>query len=199
MRYLTDMFHSFFPNRSSNVTLNTTDHLDETTLNNTVLSKLDVSIANPNEKSKKFADDAEEFLRTPTLKHVNINEKRLSQEKQIFIENLKTCPSPYSSSRRAENKFNAKEQLPTDAKLNTNIYSEDPLSTANPPVSQDRNSLLYEYVDARHEPSSIPPTRTNEQEEVIYDVINTANERVTPAAEETEYDSVLYAIPKTNP
>ena len=37
------MFNSFFPIRPKNVTLNTTDNSDETTLNNTIQSKLDLS------------------------------------------------------------------------------------------------------------------------------------------------------------
>lgn len=201
VRYLTDMFNSFFPSRSSNVTLNTTDHGDETTLNNTVISKLDLSIGQHDEKKfAQIAEEKEEFHRTPALKHVNINEKSCSQEKQIFIENLKTCPSPYSSHRRTESKFNAKEQLPVNPPTNSNIYSEDPLSTGNATARQDTNSLLYEYVDLRQQqeqnPSSLPGTQSTEQEEVIYDVINTANERAV--SNESEYQSGLYAIPKSS-
>jgi len=185
VRYLSDLFNSFFPSRSTNVTLNTTENLDETTLNNTIISKLDVSVAIQKEKSTKFDDDHEEFLRTPTFKRVNINEKRLSQEKEVFIENLKTCPSPLSSTRLNETKFNSKEQIPTTNKLNSNIYSADPLSKENSTsVEPNRNSSLYETVD-------LPIRTAEQQDDVIYDVINTTNER-------SEYDSVLYAVPKTN-
>jgi len=195
VRYLTDMFNSFFPTRPKNVTLNTTDNTDETTLNNTMQSKLDVSTTNNNEKFTKMNDYNEKFVSTPVLKHVNINEKRENQEKQIFIDNLKTCPSPYSSYRRSENKFNSKEQI----NINSNIYSQDPLVNSNSASQKnDDNSLLYEYVDL-NQPQSSSSSSSNEEpkkeeEEVIYDVINSNNER--PVQEETDYDSVMYATPK---
>ncbi len=183
VRYLTDMFNSFFPTRPKTITLNTTDNTDETTLNNTIQSKLDLSSTTHDEKFTKMNDYGEKYLGTPTLKHVNINEKRENQEKQIFIENLKTCPSP----RRSENKFNSKEQI----NLNSNIYSQDPLTKPNSLQKNDNHSLLYEYVDLNQ------PQQINEepkQEEVIYDVINPNNER--PIQQETDYDSVMYATPK---
>jgi hypothetical protein len=173
VRYLTDMFNSFFPIRPKNVTLNTTDNSDETTLNNTIQSKLDVSTNND-----------EKFVATPVSKHVNVNEKRENQEKQIFIDNLKTCPSPYSSYRRSENKFNSKEQL----NINSNIYSQDPLVKSNSSTSEKN---LYEDVDLNQ---SQPSSNEEPKEEVIYDVINSNNER--PVQEETDYDSVMYATPK---
>jgi hypothetical protein len=187
------MFNSFFPTRPKNVTLNTTDNTDETTLNNTMQSKLDVSTTNNNEKFTKMNDYNEKFVSTPVLKHVNINEKRENQEKQIFIDNLKTCPSPYSSYRRSENKFNSKEQI----NINSNIYSQDPLVNSNSASQKnDDNSLLYEYVDLNQPQSSSSSNEEpkKEEEEVIYDVINSNNER--PVQEETDYDSVMYATPK---
>jgi hypothetical protein len=193
VRYLTDMFNSFFPTRPKNVTLNTTDNTDETTLNNTMQSKLDVSTTNNNEKFTKMNDYNEKFVSTPVLKHVNINEKRENQEKQIFIDNLKTCPSPYSSYRRSENKFNSKEQI----NINSNIYSQDPLVKSNSASQKnDDNSLLYEYVDLNQPQSSSSSNEEpkKEEEEVIYDVINSNNER--PVQQETDYDSVMYATPK---
>jgi hypothetical protein len=183
------MFNSFFPTRPKNVTLNTTDNSDETTLNNTIQSKLDLSSTNNNEKFTKMNDYGDKFVQTPTLKHVNINEKRENQEKQIFIENLKTCPSPYSSYRRTENKFNSKEQI----NLNSNIYSQDPLTITNSLPKNDNNSLLYEYVDLNQEQQTNEQPK-QEQEEVIYDVINPNNER--PVQQETDYDAVMYATPK---
>jgi len=127
-------------------------------------------------------DYDEKFVQTPTLKHLNINEKRQNEEKQIFIDNLKTCPSPY---RRSQNKFNSKEQINhPETNLNSNIYSQDPLTN---------NSCVYEYVDLNQEQQ---PSEETRQEEVIYDVINPNNERVIP--QETDYDSVMYATPKNN-
>jgi hypothetical protein len=167
------MFNSFFPIRTKNVTLNTTDNSDETTLNSTIQSKLDLSSVNNDNK----------FNQT----HVNINEKRENQEKQIFIENLKTCPSPY---RNAEKKFNSKEQI--DNETNSNIYSQDPLTKTNFSQKIDNNSLLYEYVDLNQQQSTEEPK--GGEEEVIYDVINPNNER--PVHQETDYDSVMYATPK---
>jgi hypothetical protein len=183
VRYLTDLFNSFFPNRPKNVTLNTTDNSDETTLNNTIQSKLDVS-TNNDEKFTKMNDyDHEKLVATPVSKHVNINEKRENQEKQIFIDNLKTCPSPYSSYRRSENKFNPKEQI----NINSNIYSQDPLAQSN-------STSVYEYVDLNQ-----PQPLSNEEakEEVIYDVINTNNEQ-QPVQEGSDYDSAMYATPKND-
>jgi len=164
------MFNSFFPIRTKNVTLNTTDNSDETTLNSTIQSKLDLSSVNNDNK----------FSQT----HVNINEK---QEKQIFIANLKTCPSPY---RNAEKKFNSKEQI--DNETNSNIYSQDPLAKINFSQKIDNNSLLYEYVDLNQQQST--EEQKGGEEEVIYDVINPNNER--PVHQETDYDSVMYATPK---
>jgi hypothetical protein len=178
------MFNSFFPSRPKNVTLNTTDNSDET-LNNTIQSKLDVSSINNDEKFTKVNDYGNKFVQTPTLKHVNINEKRENQEKQIFIENLKTCPSPYSSYRRTDNKFNSKEQIDLN---NSNIYSQDPLTQTTSSQKNDNNTLFYEYVDLNQQQPK------QEQEEVIYDVINPHNER--PVQQDTDYDSVMYATPK---
>jgi len=188
VRYLTDMFNSFFPSRPKNVTLNTTDNSDET-LNNTMQSKLDVSSINNDEKFTKMNDYGDKFVQTPTLKHVNINEKRENQEKQIFIENLKTCPSPYSSYRRTDNKFNSKEQINLN---NSNIYSQDPLTQTNPSQKNDNNTLFYEYVDLNQQQQQ--PKQEQQEEEVIYDVINPNNER--PVQQDTDYDSVMYATPK---
>jgi hypothetical protein len=172
------MFNSFFPIRNKNAGLNTTDNSDEATLNNSIQSKLD------------SANKDENFIQTPKLKHENINEKRENQEKQIFIENLKTCPSPY---RRSEKKFNSKEQINNDLNINSNIYSQDPLANINSPQKIDNNSLLYEYVDLNQQQQAIEQPK-QESEEVIYDVINPNNER--PVHQETDYDSVLYATPK---
>ncbi len=187
VRYLTDMFNSFFPIRNKNDGLNRTDNSDglnrtdnsdETTLNNSIQSKMDLT--NKDDK----------YIQTPKLKHENINEKRENQEKQIFIENLKTCPSPYSSYRRSENKFNSKEQINNDLNTNSNIYTQDPLSAINSSNKIDNNSLLYEYID----PNQQQEEPKQEQEEVIYDVINPNNER--SVVQETDYDSVMYATPK---
>jgi hypothetical protein len=191
VRYLTDMFNSFFPTRSKPVTLNTTDNSDETTLNNTIQSKVDLSTTTNDDKYRKMNDYDDKFVHTPTLKHLNINERRQSQEKQIFIENLKTCPSPYSSYRRSENKFNSKEQIPNETNINSNIYSQDPLANTNSSQKLDNNSLLYEYVDLNQ-----PHEQPKEEEEVIYDVINPNNERAI--VQELDYDSVMYATPKNN-
>jgi len=183
IRYLTEMFNSFFPSRPKNVTLNTTDNTDET-LNNTMQSKLDISTTtttNNDEKFTKLNDYDNKFVETPKSKHVNINEKRENQEKQIFIENLKTCPSPYSSYRRTDNKFNSKEQI----NLNSNIYSQDPLTQ-----KKDDNNSLYEYVDLNQQQQQQP----KQEQEVIYDVINPNNER--SVQQDTDYDSVMYATPK---
>ncbi|CAF2491192.1 unnamed protein product [Rotaria sp. Silwood2] len=197
VRYLTDMFNSFFPARSRNVTLNTTDNNDETKLNNTIQSKLDLSSMNNDEKFTKMNDYDDKFLQTPRAKHVNINEKRENQEKQIFIENLKTCPSPYSSYRRSENKFNSKDQINNETKKNSNIYSEDPLVKSNSLENIDNNTLHYEYIDINQQQQqqthSIEEPK-QEQEEVIYDIINPNNER--PVSQQTDYDSVMYATPK---
>jgi len=179
------MFNSFFPSRPKNVTLNTTDNSDET-LNNTMQSKLDVSSINNDEKFTKVNDYDNKFVQKPTLKHVNINEKRENQEKQIFIENLKTCPSPYSSYRRTDNKFNSKEQIDLN---NSNIYSQDPLTQTTSSQKNDNNTLFYESVDLNQQQQP-----KQEQEEVIYDVINPNNER--PVQQDTDYDSVMYATPK---
>lgn len=150
--------------------------MDETNLNNTIQSKLDLSTTHSEDK---LTDYDEKY---PKSKHVNINEKRENQEKQIFIDNLKTCPSPYSSYRRAENKFNAKEQI----NLNSNIYSEDPLGKSPKP---ETNSLHYEYVDLNQ---STPASNDEmKSDEVIYDVINTTHER--PVHDD---DSTMYATPK---
>lgn len=188
------MFNSFFPIRTKNVTLNTTDNSDETTLNNTMQSKLDVSSMSNDEKVKKMNDYDNKFGQTPILKHVNINERRESQEKQIFIENLKTCPSPYSSYRRADKKFNSKDQIDNETNINSNIYSEDPLTKINSSQKNDNNSLFYEYVDLNEPKQSSTEEPKEEEEEVIYDVINPNNER--PVQQETDYDSALYATPK---
>ena len=177
VRYLTDMFNSFFPSRPKNVTL-------DTTLNNTMQSKLDLSTTHTEEKLTKMNDYDEKYPVTPKSKHVNINERRENQEKQIFIDNLKTCPSPYSSYRCSENKFNAKEQM----NLNSNIYSDDPLHSSHKP---ENNSIHYEYVDLNQ---GTPASASNEEikpEEVIYDVINTTNER--PVHEDIDD---MYATPK---
>ncbi|UJR38170.1 hypothetical protein I4U23_030846 [Adineta vaga] len=192
IRYLTDTFNSFFPTRPKNVTLNTTDLSDEVTLNTTVQSKLDVSTASNNGKFTKMNNYETEFVPSALTKHVNVNERRDSQEKQIFIENLKTCPSPYSAYRRSERKFNSKEQIDTDTNKNSNIYSQDPLNQSNVEQQNDRNSLFYEDVDLNPHQSSIEPT--NEQEDVIYDVINPNNER--PVEQEIDYEAPTYAIPK---
>ena len=160
-------------------------------MNSTIQSKLDLSTVNNDEKYRKMNDYDNKFGETPILKQVNINERRESQEKQIFIENLKTCPSPYSSYRRAEKKFNAKEQLDNETNINSNIYSQDPLTKRNSSQKNDNNSLLYEYVDLNQQQQQQQP---KEEEEVIYDVINTNNER--PVHQETDYDSVMYATPK---
>ncbi|CAF4965235.1 unnamed protein product, partial [Rotaria sp. Silwood1] len=199
IRYLTDMFNSFFPPRSRNVTLNTTDNNDETTLNNTVQSKLDLSSVNNDEKFTKMNDYGDTFLQTPRAKHININEKRENQEKQIFIENLKTCPSPYSSYRRSENKFNSKDQVNNEIKKNSNIYSEDPLVKDNSLENIDNNTFHYEYIDLNQQQQPQQQQQSvqepkQEQEEVIYDIINPNNER--PVHQQTDYDSVMYAIPK---
>lgn len=193
VRYLSDMFNSFFPSRTRNVTLNTTaDINDETTLNNTVQSKLDVSTTQTDEKFTKMSDYDVKFVATPQIKQVNVNEVRENQEKQIFIENLKTCPSPYSSyRRRAEPKYNSKEQI--NANLNSNIYSQDPLGEAQ----ADNNSLFYEYVDLNPEeqPKSEDEKDKITNEDIVYDVINSNTEQ-QPIQEEIEYDSNLYAVPK---
>ncbi|CAF1129219.1 unnamed protein product [Adineta ricciae] len=189
VRYLTDTFNAFFPTRTKNVSLNTTDVSDEVTLNTTVQSKLDVSSVSNNEKLKKMNNYEAEYVPPSILKHVNINERRDSQEKQIFIENLKTCPSPYSSYRRSERKFNTKEQIDTEADQNSNIYSQDPLTQIKNEPKHDNNSLIYEDVDLN------APQPTNEQEDVIYDVINPNNERVVEQ-QECEYESPMYATPK---
>lgn len=184
------MFNSFFPSRPKNVTLNTTDTTDETTLNNTMQSKLDLSTTHTEEKLTKMNGYDEKYPVTPKSKHVNINERRENQEKQIFIDNLKTCPSPYSSYRRSENKFNAKEQL----NLNSNIYSDDPLGKSNASQKPENNSVHYEYVDLNQ---GTPASASNEEskpEEVIYDVINTTNER--PVQEDVDDESTMYATPK---
>ncbi|CAF3410355.1 unnamed protein product [Rotaria sp. Silwood1] len=199
IRYLTDMFNSFFPPRSRNVTLNTTDNNDETTLNNTVQSKLDLSSVNNDEKFTKMNDYGDTFLQTPRAKHININEKRENQEKQIFIENLKTCPSPYSSYRRSENKFNSKDQVNNEIKKNSNIYSEDPLVKDNSLENIDNNTFHYEYIDLNQQQQPQQQQQSvqepkQEQEEVIYDIINPNNER--PVHQQTDYDSVMYATPK---
>jgi len=187
------MFNSFFPSRTRNVTLNTTaDINDETTLNNTVQSKLDVSTTQTDEKFTKMSDYDVKFVATPQIKQVNVNEVRENQEKQIFIENLKTCPSPYSSyRRRAEPKYNSKEQI--NANLNSNIYSQDPLGEAQ----ADNNSLFYEYVDLNPEeqPKSEDEKDKITNEDIVYDVINSNTEQ-QPIQEEIEYDSNLYAVPK---
>lgn len=179
------MFNSFFPSRPKNVTLNTTETTDETTLNNTVQSKLDLSTTHVDEKFTKMNDYDEKYLSTPKSKHLNVNEKRENQEKQIFITNLKTCPSPYSSYRRSENKFNPKEQL----NLNSNIYSQDPLTNSNASEKQEDNSLHYEYVDLNQAPST-------SNEEVIYDVINTNNEQAVVQQGNDDDESMMYATPK---
>ncbi|CAF0895416.1 unnamed protein product [Adineta steineri] len=199
IRYLSDTFNSFFPTRTKNVTLNTTDNSDEATLNTTVQSKLDVSSMNNDEKYQKMNDYDNKFVQTPTLKHVNINERRESQEKQIFIENLKTCPSSYSAYRRTERKFNSKEQIDNELNSNSNIYSQDPLAKSNASQKNDNNSLLYEYVDLNQpQPQQQQPIEESksdqDDEEVIYDVINPNNER--PVQPETDYESSMYAIPK---
>ncbi|CAF0826551.1 unnamed protein product [Rotaria sordida] len=197
IRYLTDMFNSFFPVRSKNIKLNTTDNNDETRLNNTVQSKLDLSSMNNDEKFNKMNVYDETFLQTPRTKHVNINEKRENQEKQIFIENLKTCPSPYSSYRRSDNKFNSKEQINNEITKNSNIYSQDPLVKSNSLENIDNNTFHYEYIDLNQQQQQQQHQQSIEepkQEEIIYDVINPNNER--PVHQQTDYDSVMYAIPK---
>lgn len=169
------MFNSFFPSRSTAVTLNSTDHGDQATLNNTVQSKLDMSMGPTDEKLTKLNDYSEQFL--PVLKHTNINEKHQSQEKQIFIDNLKACSSP----RRTEQKFNAKEQIIKDG----NIYSEDPLSSAEKPTN---DSLFYESVD-------LAEKSQEDEEEAIYDVINSTHERIIIPTDPND-ESVVYAVPK---
>ena len=57
----------------------------------------------------------------------------------------------------------------------------------------DTNSSLYEYVDLSKKQEPAQDSKQG-QEEVIYDVINTNNERSNE--EETDYDSVVYATPK---
>ncbi|CAF2256600.1 unnamed protein product [Rotaria magnacalcarata] len=198
VRYLTEMFNSFFPSKPKNVSLNTTDNTDETTLNNTVQSKLDVSSMSNDEKFSKANHYDEVFIQTPKAKHVNINEKRENQEKQIFIENLKTCPSPYSSYRRSDNKFNSKEQINEKTK-NSNIYSQEPLAQIKFSENLDNDTLLYEYIDlnqsAEQQAAEEPKQeQQQQQQEVIYDVINPNNER--PVHLQTDYDSEMYATPK---
>jgi hypothetical protein len=189
IRYLTNMFNSFFPSRSSGVKLNTTDHADESTLNKTVQSKLDDTPRPTDGKLMKTIIDDERFCPTPTLKHFNVNEKRENQEKQIFIENLKTCSSPYGSHRRRDSKFNVKEQLNDQTPVsNGNIYSEDPLSTRSLSMKPENNSLLYESVDIASDEPKI--------EEVIYDVINTTHEPILST--EIDDESLIYAVPKSD-
>ena len=188
------MFQSFFPGRPKNITLNTTDMSDETTLNNTIQSKLDGSTLNNAEKCKSLNDYDETYRQTPTMKHVNINEKHQTQEKQIFIENLKTCPSPYSSYRRSDQQVHARTPTGNEAKVNTNIYSQDPLAQRNALLTMDTNSSLYEYVDLSKKLELAEDSKQGQGEEVIYDVINTNNER--NIEQETDYDSIVYATPK---
>lgn len=186
------MFNSFFPSRPKNVSLNTTDNSDETTLNNTIQSKLDLSTTQADEKFTKLNDYDQKFAPTPKSKHVNVNEKQENQEKQIFIENLKTCPSPYSSYRRSEHKFNAKEQL----NLNSNIYTQDPLVQSNSTEIKSDNNSLYEYVDLnpQEQPKHNEVQGGEKEEEVVYDVIHANTER--PVQHETDYETALYATPK---
>jgi hypothetical protein len=139
-----------------------------------VESKLDLSMGSNDEKSTKLNEYNEQFL--PALKHSNVNEKHSSQEKQIFIDNLKACPSP----RRTDQKFNAKEQIDKDG----NIYSEDPLSSSSCAEKPTNTSLFYESVDLAEK----------DEEEPIYDVINSTHERIIPAHANDE--SVVYAVPK---
>lgn len=192
VRYLADMFNAFFPGRGPSVTLNTTDNSDEATLNNTIQSKLDFSMINGDDKTKKFHEDNNCFSQTPILQKLNINEKRQTLEKEICIENLKTSSSPYLPIRRSDSsKFNAKEQLNVNKKLNANIYSDDPLVSRRNSNKPETNSVIYESVDLH-----LPETQEKqiEPEEVVYDVINTTTDRILP--DETDYDSVMYATPK---
>lgn len=192
VRYLTDTFNSFFPsNRTKNVSLNTTDHSDEATLNTTVQSKLDVSSVSTDQKFAKMNNYESDFVPPAVLKHVNINERRDSLEKQIFIENLKTCPSPYSSYRRSERKFNSKEQLADEPNKPSNIYSQDPLGASAVAQAYDNHSLLYEDVDLHQTPAA------PQAEDVIYDVIHPGSERpVPPANADDDDESNMYATPK---
>jgi hypothetical protein len=150
-------------------------------------SKLDVTIANNVDKSTKIDVDDERFGPMASWKQTNVNETRQNQEKQILIDNLKTCTSPFL---RRETKFQSKEQIPSDPTSNTNIYSDDPLSDTHA-----NNSLFYGYVDieqARHVNVDVQ----QEHDEVIYDVINTTNDRILP--DEIDDNSIMYAVPKTN-
>lgn len=166
-------------------------------------SKLDLSSVNNDEKYTKINNFDDKSPKNPPLKHININEKRENQEKQVFIENLKACSSPYSSYRRSENKFNAKEPVVNiETNKNSNIYSEDPLVKTNSSQNIDNDSLLYEFIDLNQEKQEKPQQQRvieeskqeQEQQETLYDVINPNNER--PVQQETDYDSVMYAIPK---
>ncbi|CAF4336835.1 unnamed protein product, partial [Adineta steineri] len=81
----------------------------------------------------------------------------------------------------------------------SNIYSQDPLAKSNASQKNDNNSLLYEYVDLNQpQPQQQQPIEESksdqDDEEVIYDVINPNNER--PVQPETDYESSMYAIPK---
>lgn len=189
------MFNSFFPSRTKNVSLNTTENNDESNLNSTVQSKLDLSLISNDEKITKTNDYSDNFFSTPT-KHVNINEKRETLEKQIFIDNLKTCPSPYSSYRRSENKFNAKDQINLEKPRNSNIYSQDPLGQTNASQDLNNDALLYEYIDLNQptEQQNIEAPKP-QQEDIVYDVINPNNER--PVYSKVDDDEAgMYAIPK---
>ena len=189
------MFNSFFSSRQKDITLNAIDNNDETTLNNTVQSKLDLSLMYQNEEFTKMNDYNDKCHQAPILNCVNVNEKCENQVKQIFIENLKTCPSPYLSYRYAENKFSAKEQINNEeASKNSNLYSQDPLATINSSQNFDNNSLLYEYVDLNHQQQQSTEESRKEQEKVIYDTINPNNEQF--AHHEMDYDTVIYATPR---
>ena len=186
------MLNSFFSSRQKNITLNTIDNSDETTLNNTVQSKLDLSSIYQNDEFTKMNNYNDECYQESILKCININGKHEDQVKQVFIDNLKTCSSSY---RYEENKFNANKQINNgDTSKNLNHYTQDPVAITNSSQNFDNNSLLYEDVDLnKQQQQSIEESR-NEQENVIYDIINPNNER--SVHHEIDYDSVIYATPR---
>ena len=79
--------------------------------------------------------------------------------------------------------------------LNSNIYSQDPLANSDSTHKEDNNSLHYEYVDLNQPSTSNDETKA---EEVIYDVINTNNERAVGREDvhDDDDDSTMYATPK---
>ncbi|CAF0735370.1 unnamed protein product, partial [Didymodactylos carnosus] len=228
VKYLSHMLTSLFPPRSRTVTLdrNAGDNggnMNESLNNESVCKKLDettetIAPLSFDEKSQKI--NGYDVNYNPTYyKHTNINERRDSQEKMIFIDNLKTTSSPYSSYKKLLINDKKREQ---DGKinLNDNDYSIDPVAFSPTPLNiltgisglngnnnhqnNDSNSLLYEYISPLDDTmvdnkSNVKSGLVQHNDDNYYSDIKN-NDGQQQQQQQENYDQVIYATPsiKTN-